>query len=140
MDWELINENFEKLDNMTLCIESGEKTAAYSGGVTGNATWRYKKYSDGSVELYTGIEFKSLKCSAGSSIPYCSENVKVSFPITLTSIDNAQLHMASDTVGWVSNITGKNILDYIMFKVASMKNESSYVYKQIFINVKGRWK
>ena len=46
IDFEKINENFEKLDGYALCIESGEKTAIYSGGASGNATWRYKKYSD----------------------------------------------------------------------------------------------
>lgn len=31
VDFEQLNANFEKLDKMVLCIESGTKTASYSG-------------------------------------------------------------------------------------------------------------
>lgn len=140
VDWELINANFEKLDGMVLCVESGSKTAAYSGGSSGNATWYYNKYSDGTIELYTKIEFDSLKCNGGSSAPYHSTSSKAMFPLTLTSVTDVQMHMASNTVGWISDITGRGVVDYIMFQIMSMSLESTNVYKQVFINVKGRWK
>lgn len=140
VDWELINENFEKLDNMVLCTESGSKTAAYSGGTSGNATWYYKKYSDGTIEMYTKIEFDSLKCGSGSKTPYYSATSKAMFPLTLTAVTDVQMHMASDTVGWVVDVTGRGVIDYVMFKVTSMDIESTNVYKQVFVNVKGRWK
>lgn len=140
IDWELINQNFEKLDNVVLCIESGEKTAAYSGGSSGNATWRYKKYSDGSIELYAKMEFDNIKCNGGSSSPYYSGTSKVMFPFQLTAVYDVQMHMASNTIGWVSDITGKSVIDYVMFRVMSTAYESTNIYKQVFINVKGRWK
>lgn len=140
VDWELINQNFEKLDNVVLCIESGEKTAAYSGGVTGNATWRYKMYSDGSIDLYTKMEFDNLKCNGGAKAPYYSGTSKVMFPFTLTAVYDVQMHLASNTIGWVSDITDKSVIDYVMFRVMGMDYENDYEYKQVFINVKGRWK
>nr|DAI11830.1 MAG TPA: hypothetical protein [Caudoviricetes sp.] len=140
VDWSLINDNFEKLDNVVLCVESGEKTAAYSGGVTGNATWRYKKYSDGSIELYTKMEFDNIKCNGGASSPYYSGTSKVMFPFRLTAVHDVQMHLASNTIGWVSDITGKSVIDYVMFRVMSTAYESTNIYKQVFINVKGRWK
>lgn len=140
LDFEKINENFEKLDGYALCIESGEKTATYSGGASGNATWRYKKYSDGTIELYTKLDLDSLKCSSGASNPYYSSDVKVMLPISITSIDGVQMHLSSDTTGWVCDKTGKSVLDYVLFKVMSTALESTNIFKRISIEVKGRWK
>lgn len=140
VDFEQINANFEKLDKMALCIESGDKTASYSGGTTGNATWHYRKYSDGTIDLYTKIGFDTLKCNQGSAAPYYTQDCKVYFPVTLTSIDNVHMYMTSNTIGWVQDITGKTVIDCRNFKIMGMTNESEYIYKQVYINVKGRWK
>lgn len=140
MDYEKINENFDKLDGYALCIESGEKTAAYSGGASGNAVWRYKKYSDGTIEMYTKIELENLKCNSGASSPYYSSDMKVMLPMNLVNIDYVNMFLTSDTVGYVSDKTGKNVLDYVLFKVISNALESSNIFKRVFIEVKGRWK
>lgn len=140
VDYELINANFESIDKMVLCIESGEKTATYSGGATGNAIWRYKKYSDGTIELYTKIGFATLACNQGSKSPYHTSDCKAYIPISLTAIDNIQMHMVSDTLGWVNNSTGKDVLDCLTFKFISINSENDYVYKQVHISVKGKWK
>ncbi len=139
VDYEQVNENFEKLDAMALCIESGEKTASYSGGTSGNATWRYKKYSDGTIELYTKLEFENLKCDGGAAFPYYSGTATVMFPIQLLEVHDVQIHMASSTVGWVCDVTDKNVLDNVRFKIISTTHETTGVYKQVFVNVKGRW-
>lgn len=140
VDFELLNANFEKLDKMVLCTESGEKTANYSGGTTGNTTWKYKKYSDGTIDLYTAMSLDNLKCSQGSQAPYYTSDCKVYFPFTITKIDNVQMHMSSETKGWVCNLTGKDVVDYILFNIMGMESENNYVFKKVFINVKGRWK
>ena len=62
------------------------------------------------------------------------------FPFTITKIDNVQFHMSSETKGWVCNLTGKDVVDYILFNIMGMESESNYVFKKVFINVKGRWK
>ena len=137
VDFEKINENFQKIDSFILCTESGTKTASYTGGVTTNATWRYKKYSDGSIEMWTKMEFDNLKCNSGASSPYYSGSSTVYFPFSLSGVHDVQMHLASNTNGWVSDITGKSVLDYVMFRVMSTTFESDYIYKQVFINVKG---
>lgn len=137
VDFEKVNENFEKLDNMVMCIESGTKTANFSGGTTSVATWRYRKYSDGTVEMSAKLEFTNLKCNGGSSSPYYSGDSKVYFPFSFSSVYDVQMHLASNTIGWVSDITGKSVLDYVMFRVMGTAYESENVYKQVFITVKG---
>lgn len=137
VDWEQINANWKKLDGMNLCVESGTKTASYTGGTSSAVTWRYKKYADKTVEMSAKLEFDNLKCNGGSSAPYYSGNSQVFFPFNFTEVYNVQIHLASNTIGWVSNITGKSVLDYIMFKVMGMTSESTNIYKQIMITVKG---
>lgn len=137
VDFELINENFNKLDDMNLCIASGMTTSSYSGGVTGTATWRYKKFADGTIEMSTKLEFDNIKCNGGTGSPYYSGTSTVNFPFSLSSVYDVQMHLASNTIGWVSDITGKSVLDYVMFRVMSTSYESENIYKQIFINVKG---
>lgn len=140
VDFDEINYNFEKLDGMALCIESGTKTATYSGGISGNANWYYRKYSDGTVDLFVKMDSESLKCNTGTKIPYVSSAVTVNFPLQLTSILDVQMSVSSETFGWISNITAKNTLDSVKFQIAAPSTETTSVYRQVFINVKGRWK
>ena len=137
VDFEEINENFKKLDTMIMCVESGTKTANYTGGSDSVATWRYKKYSDKSIEMWAKLQFTNLKCNGGTSSPYYSGESKIYFPFTLSSVNDVQMHLASNTIGWVSDITGQSVLDNVQFRVMSTAYESTTIYKQIFINVKG---
>lgn len=137
VDFEDLNTNFEKLDTMIMCTESGTKTANYTGGTSSVATWRYKKYSDGTIEMSAKMGFDNLKCNGGDTSPYYSGSSKVYFPFSLSAVYDVQMHLASNTIGWVSDITGRSVLDYVMFRVMSTAYESDYEYKQIFINVKG---
>lgn len=137
VDFEEVNANFKKLDGMPMCIESGTKTSNYSGGSDSVATWRYKKYSDGTVDMSVKLNFANLKCDGGSSSPYYSGNSKVYFPFKFSKIYDVQMHLASTIVGWVSNITQATVLDHLQFRVVATERESVTAYKQIFINVKG---
>lgn len=137
VDFELINENFNKLESAVICIESGTKTSSYTGGVSGSTTWRYKKFSDGTVEMTAKMEFDNLKCNGGTTSPYYSSDTKVYFPFNLSSVTDVQMHLASNTIGWVSDITGKGVFDHVLFRVMATVKEDNYEYKQVFINVKG---
>ena len=137
VDFEQINENFQKIDDCVICTESGIKTASYSGGVSGTANWRYKKYSDGTIEMSTKLEFTNIKCNGGSKAPYYSGSSTVQFPFSMSEVYDVQMHLASNTIGWVSDITGKSVLDSVMFRVMAMEYEDDYIYKQVYITVKG---
>lgn len=137
VNFEEMNENFEKIDHFALCIESGVKTASYSGGSDTVANWRYKKYSDGTVEMSVKLNFTNLKCNGGSKSPYYSEASHVYFPFSLSEIYDVQMHLASNTIGWVSDITNKTVTDKVVFKVMGVDSENDYINKQVFINVKG---
>lgn len=140
VDFEEINENFRALDGYNLCIESGTVTSQYSGGTASTATWHYKKYADKTIEMSTKIEFDNLRCNGGDSSPYYSESSKLHFPFELSKVYDVQMHLASNTIGWVSNITGKSVIDYVLFRVMGTAYESTEIFKQIFINVKGVYK
>lgn len=137
VDFSEVNANFEKIDSLVSCIESGTKTSNYTGGSDSVAKWRYKKYSDGTVEMSAKLGFTNLKCNGGSRSPYYSGTSNVYFPFTLTEVYDVQMHLASNTIGWVSDITGKSVLDMVMFRVMATESESTEKYKQVFIQVKG---
>lgn len=139
VDFEEVNENFELIDSFAICTESGTKTAAYNGGSNETATWRYKQYSDGTVEMSTALYFSNLPCSTGSGAPYRSNDVTLYFPFNFSSIYAVHTDMAAPTVGFITNKTDRTILDHMIFNVQSMLDESQAedIYKQIFITVKG---
>lgn len=137
VNFEDFNENFEKIDDLIMCIESGTITSGYSGGVSGNATWRYKKYSDGTVEMSTKLEFTNVKCDGGSAAPYYSGTSVVNFPFSMSSVYDVQMHLASNTIGWISDVTERSVLNNVSFRVMGMEYEDTYIYKQVYINVKG---
>lgn len=137
VNFEEVNENFEKIDKLPFVIESGTKAGAYTGGSNGSNTWRYKKYSDGTIEMSTKLEFDNLKCDSGTEIPYYSGYSKVTFPFALKEVYDVQMHLASNTIGWVADISNRSVLDSVTFKVAAAYKEINSVYKQVFINVKG---
>lgn len=137
VDFEQINENFEKLDAMCLCTESGIKSANYNGATSGSILWRYKKYADKTVDMDVKLEFGNIRCNGGAAAPYYSGQVNVYFPFNLSSVTNIQMHMTSNTVGWVQDVTPKGTLDYVSLKVLGMQYESENIYKEISLNVKG---
>lgn len=137
VDFEQINENFEKLDAMGFCVETGTKAANYDGTTSGSILWRYRKYSDNHVELSIKLEFGNLACNGGTEVPYSSGQVNVYLPFKFSDIYNIQMHMSSNTVGWVQDVTAKGSSDKVSFKVLSMDKETVTVYKEISIIVKG---
>lgn len=138
VDFEQLNNNFEKLESCSMVVESGTKTSGYSGGPSGyNATWYYKKYSDKTIEMSTKLEFTNLKCNYGESAPYHSGDSTVYFPFNFSKIYDVQMSLASNTLGWVVNVTGQSIIDKIMFKVMNVVKEETESYKQVYITVKG---
>lgn len=137
VNFEEINHNFKEIDKLPFVVESGTKNGSYTEGTNSSNTWYYKKYSDNSIELYTKLEFDNLKCNNGSAAPYYSGTSKVTFPFDLKAVRDVQMHLVSNTVSWISNLTGKSVLDSISFRLVSAWKEDTTEYKQVFINVKG---
>lgn len=137
VDFSDVNENFEKIDSLVHCVESGTKTSNYTGGSDSVVTWQYKKYSDGTIEMSAVVYFTNLKCNGGDKSPYYSGDSTIYFPLSLSKVYNVQMHLASNTFGWVSNITGRTVSDSVMFRLMALERETGEEYKQVFINVKG---
>lgn len=141
VNFEDINANFEKLDGITMCIDSGTKTASYSGGSDSVAAWRYKKYSDGTIDMSTKLSFTNLKCNGGTETPYYSGDVTVYFPFGFSEIYDVQMHLTTSQKEWISDVTTESaatvITDHIKFNLLSANQESETTYKQVFINIKG---
>ena len=137
LDVDEINENFKKLDAISICKETGIATANYTGGVAATADWYYKKYADGTVEMSARLYYTNLKCNGGTEAPYYSGDSSVSFPFKFNKIYDVQMHLVSNTMGWISDITGETVLDNIRFRLMNMRKETEEDYKQVFVSVKG---
>ena len=139
VDFEDLNENWRKLDAMTLCVESGIKTAAYDNGMASVAKWYYKKYSDGTLEMSAKLDFTSsnMQCNTGTAAPYTSGTSNVYFPFEFKSIYDVQMHLASSSKCRIVNTTSEAIQNTIKFMLESNDKENTEVYKQVFITVKG---
>lgn len=137
VNFEEVNENFENLDDMVMCIEHGTITSEYTGGSETAAKWRYKKYSDGTVEFISKLAYTNLKCNNGSSAPYYSASSTVRFPFSLKEVYDVQMHLASNTYGWPVDMTTESVKDKIEFRVMALSSETTEIYKQVFVSVKG---
>lgn len=140
VNFEELNDNFKKLDSYPLCIESGTKNAYFTGGSDSSAKWYYKKYNDKTIEMSAKLNFTNIKCNRGEKAPYYSSDSKVEFPFEMSEVYNVQMHLASNTFGWVTNITGQSVLNSVSFRVMGMEYETTQEYKQVFVTVKGVYK
>ena len=139
VNFEEINANFEKLDTMVMCIESGTKTAPYTGGYGDSvATWHYKKYSDGTIDMSAKLTYSNLKCDGETSQGiFYSGSSKVTFPFEFRDVFDLQMHMASNSNAWISDINNTSIYNDVTFRLLAMHKETDEIYRQVFINVKG---
>lgn len=144
VNFEEVNENFTKIDAIPFCVESGTKSASFTGGASGDVVvWYYKKYSDGTIELNAKLDYNDLRCVNGEGAPYYSSESKVNFPFSLAKIYSVQMHLIDrEHLGWVQDTTPKDILTYANYVVVGfLKEDADSVptpsYKQVYITVKG---
>ena len=146
VNFEDLNKNFETIDGYVICTESGTSSSAYTEGANSTATWHYKKYSDGTIDMSTELEFTNLVCNRlpGSESVYRSVNSTVNVPFVMYKIYDVQIHLVSDISSydnhaWVSNITDRNVTKALTFRLNSSKNEGANrsINRRVYINIKG---
>lgn len=137
VNFEELNDNFKKIEDLVLITESGVKSATYTEGSEANVKWYYRKYSDGTLEMWTKIGYSKLICETGAAGQYSSAESTINFPFAFSSIENVQMSLNADMTGYVVNTTANAVLDSLKLKVISANKESTDIFKQISINVKG---
>lgn len=139
VDFEDINENWRKLDEMTLCTKSGVKTASYEHGMASAAKWYYKIYSDGTLEMSAKLDYNSsrMQCNVGTSAPFISGQSIVYFPFEFKEVYDVQMHLSSNTRGRIINTNGNTVQNSVKLIFESNEKENTDQYKQVFISVKG---
>lgn len=138
-DVDQVNENFQKLDVVPMCTETGTMTSYYSGASVGTITWYYKRYQDKTIELNASVSLNLLITKNGTSQPYYSDTVEVGLPVQFSSIYDAHISVASNTQCWPSIIASSRIIDSLNFVLLSKNKVTSTTnnFKTIFIQVKG---
>ena len=142
VDFEQVNENFQIIDGLVNCMEAGTWTSTYTDGdVTRTATWYYRKYTNGHVDMYGKLGFNrgDLLCSEGDESPYYSEYKQINYPVTFTSIYHLDIGTSNTkNSNWTVNLTGSSTMGYCGFRLVSRPKETENAYKVVYISVKGR--
>lgn len=136
VDFEQINANFEKIDSLLNCVEHGTKSTNYSGGATGTANWTYRKYSDGSIELYTVVDVSTMKCNIGDEMPFSSSAVDVPLPFKV-NVKSLLTHLSTSVMNIVTDETNSAAKNNLVFTLKGFANETATLSKRLFIHVKG---
>lgn len=129
VDFEEINSNFQTIDGLANCIESGIVTVT-------DVNWYYKKYSDGVAEACAILSYSTLTCNTGTAAPYESAISTINFPFAFSTVYNIQMNLVSGTTGWITNTSVS--LDSASFKICNIVQESASAYKQVCVSVKGK--
>ena len=142
VDFEEMNENFEIMDALPLCIGSGARSAPYSGSTltTDAAVWYFRRYSDGVVEISGKFVHNALPVSTGAAAPYTTDQTTITFPITFNKIYSINITCNGyETMCIPVLTTPADITNYISYKLMSFTQETSseYTDKEVYITVKG---
>lgn len=155
-DIDKFNENMDKIDALTHIVESGTATSdkyAINSVTTksGTVTWRYKKYSDGTLEANSAWKISNLRCNdkQGEDGTWRSGFVHVNYPslgqqtVYYKNAMCASSSAASDaTQCWVMDcsIYGEDA-GYQTIRLVATKNETdTSAEKVIYMEFKGTWK
>lgn len=136
VDFEEINSNFQTIDGLINCIESGIVTVSYNGETNADVKWYYKKYSDGIAEACAILFCNTLTCNTGTAAPYESAVSTIKFPFTFSTVYNIQTNLVSGTTGWIANTSVS--LDSVSFKICNIVQETEASYKQVCVSIKGK--
>lgn len=136
-DVDLLNDNFWLLDNASVCTESGTMNSTYTGASTGTATWRYKRYTDKTIELNTAITLNAAYPNLGSSPFYYSRDVNLSLPLALAQTYDVHIDVASSTNRWGIIVASDDITSGMVFRILSNTQASVASYQKVYIQVKG---
>lgn len=141
VNWEDINENFETIDDMFLCISKSTKSSTYKVGTGADqlVSWECKQYPNNVIEMDCVLSFLSLYSNNGSAPPYYSESVSVNFPsdYNFSQIKNISINMSSDSIGWPVDMSASDDFTKVIFSVLAIAIESTEVNKRVYIKVKG---
>ena len=149
------NANWDTIDGLTHIMESGKASSSFyspntAASPTGTATWRYKKFSDGTFEMFGSFTVNNATCgTAAADGSYRASNIKIKYP----SIGQDEILYRNQTVrdgtdaddGSVYNTvvdvsTVADSLTYSSIRLFSTVKETKARAKNIYIEVKGLWK
>ena len=139
-DVDLVNENFQIIDDIPMTAKSaGVMTSVFSGAQSGTVTWRYKRYSDKTIDLEASIVLNSVYINANNAVPYYSNDVVVNLPVVLSSVNNIHTDIVANTRRWVAMTSSTGtVTTALTFSILSnVKDTSSSNRNTVFIQIKG---
>lgn len=140
VDFDLLNQNTDALENMSLCVKS-ETSSVNVSGLAGSGTWHTKKYADDTIEMSAIIDFGQAQCTtqeSGKGV-YTTNEAVLMLPYALKSIYSVHMdYQSNGSYGFIQNDSDRTVLTQLKFKFVSITSESS-VSKRAFITVRGEF-
>lgn len=148
------NANWDKIDALTHIKNSGKASSSYyspatAASPTGTVTWRYKKFSDGTFEMFGTLTVNNAICgTAASDGSYRSANIKIKYPtIGQTEVmyrnqtvrDGTDADDGSTYNSIVDVSTVADALSYSTVRLYATAKETKNKAKNIYIEIKGLW-
>lgn len=148
------NANWDKIDALTHIVDSGKKTSDFNepgkSTVGGTVTWYYKKFDDGTFEMFGNLTVNNWKCeNPASSNMYRTTYMKIKYPqIGQTEIlyRNQSIRDGTDTdadnslFNYIIDVsTVADSLTYSTVRAYCNAKETAARAKNVYIEVKGLW-
>ena len=149
------NANWDKIDGLTHIVKSGSASSKFyepgnDAKEAGTVTWRYKKFSDGTFEMFGMFTINNMICKTKAADgSYASANVKIKYP-TIGGISDV-LYRSQTVRDGTDNADGSifnsivdvstraDSLTYSTVRLYSTIQETANRAKNIYIEVKGLW-
>lgn len=148
------NDNWDKIDGLVHIVESGKKTTNFfspstATSATGSVTWRYKKFNDGTFEMFGCLTVNNAVCgTAAADGSYRAAGIKIKYP----SIGQNEVLYRNQAVrdgtdasdGSIYNSivdisTAADSLTYSTVRLYATAKETKNRAKNIYIEAKGTW-
>lgn len=142
VDFEEINDNFEKLDDYVMITEAGTSTATVGSDVV---TWSYRKFSNHVVEMEGKLELNNTLCNVAVGSIYNCANITVNLPITVSILYDRQISASCPDINvWACDKTASTATSSITACILTTSDAETAVgavakHKELFIKVKGTY-
>lgn len=134
--WEPVGwTEWEQIGGKNTIVETGRST-------TGNARWHYKKYTDGTMEVFGGMDVTKIACTTALGGWYRTEVLTpTNYPVAFSSAPEVVMSFSTsaNTGAMVWQTTGSEVAkapNYYLIRPTTANEVSG----RVSIYAKGRWK
>lgn len=141
VNFEEINENFETIDTFIVATEAGTVTSTYTdgSGISGNITWRYKKYSNKTIEIVAAVDVHNWLANTqfGETGIYGTTDMTINMPFSFVNLYDTHVNVQCPNAMLIFNKTAITEATALTIQAAGFTSETDTDTKRIILNIRG---